>query len=52
MVNQDNNVGKRSQDNHKRIKVNHWNPQPVGWLKWNIDASRIDARHLSTIGIV
>lgn len=33
-------------------KVKHWDPPLVKWLKWNIDASSLEARHTSTISYV
>lgn len=29
-----------------------WQPPPVGWLKWNTDASRIDKKRSTTISYV
>lgn len=52
MVNQDDNAGKRSQDKYNRSNVKQWSPRSVRWLKRNTYASRIAARHCSTIGIV
>lgn len=45
MVYQDDNVDERSQEKYKRNSVKHLSSQSVKQLKWDTDASRIDARH-------
>lgn len=51
-MNQDGNAGKRIQDNFNNNIVKHWDPSLVGWLKWYTDASTINGRQSTIIGIV
>lgn len=35
-----------------RARFVRCNPQPIGWLKWNTDASRVEVTQSTTIGII
>lgn len=50
MVNQDVKASKRIQEEFKSDIVKYWDPALVGWLKWNANAFKIDARQSITIG--
>lgn len=52
MNNRDDVVGSEVKNASHTYKVKHWKPPPVGWLKWNTEASRLEARHTRTINYV
>lgn len=37
--------GSKVMDAGKIHKFKHWDPPPIGWLKWKTFASRIGTRH-------
>lgn len=48
----ENTTGSNDVSAGKFYKVKHWDPPPVGWLKWNNDASRIADKHATMISYV
>lgn len=45
-------AGEKLRDKYNRKRMQDWTPPPYNWLKWNIDTSRIEAKHSSMIGLV